>query len=671
MSTSRAKLAFFLLPFCYAGVLAAQVQLTGTTNGSVTFSGAVSTTAGTTLNISDGPSTFVSIYVLFPPQIGNNNTNLKASVMIQPAIDGVNVAVPWDLVEPNATPPNTTPCGPTDTPDTCQQDPVATSYYHHYTWAAIDGMGCGDTSTGSISQWFCDFPSANGMGVYKKVAIQLHGISQNTVSGGTGYYNSYTPAYVTQTWWQTAVGATAAQDVVNNISTLSGGTMSCGNYAGTISNGALSSANFTASADGNTITESVVDVTGILNTGDVVWIKGFSTAGFNVSGQAGAPITLLPNGLGGFNFSYPSSVSASGILGWNSVGNAIIKAVDSWPVPYETPYSSAYQALLSATIYHLNHLSEPIVTGGAKVAVSDRIAYFRPSVARGGEAIPICTNRVPLSNSTPPFGASTNTLIWNAWYEQIAKTVQAASPLMPVLFSLSAGDPAFPDANFAADQASRLQTYATARGDYFGFGSQGLAYLDKTGFVVGNCPDGSGAPDTGNNWGCMFGKYWSGANATLYATTMDTPSPSNDPLELQQIDCSNPDSSFSSSNPGSCFQGGWPGKTLDLTVLYPFTVGQNVRILELYSQDALLAFDPLYCKLPTSGTNCDIAPAHGGDGFGGALGSDVQYDFFNKVGIGTACSGTYAGVVAQAGATVSACGYANSLTNSIHGLQPH
>jgi len=38
--------------------------------------------------------TYTHIYVVFPPQSGINNTNLKSNVMKQAAIDGVTVVVP-------------------------------------------------------------------------------------------------------------------------------------------------------------------------------------------------------------------------------------------------------------------------------------------------------------------------------------------------------------------------------------------------------------------------------------------------------------------------------------------------------------------------------------------------------------------------------------------------
>jgi hypothetical protein len=60
------------------------------------------------------------------------------------------------------------------------------------------------------------------------------------------------------------------------------------------------------------------------------------------------------------------------------------------------------------------------------------------------------------------------------------------------------------------------------------------------------------------------------------------------PLELQQIDLSDPTASL---NPDS--------ETGDLRPLLPFAVQRHMTILELNSYDALLAYDPNYCVLAT------------------------------------------------------------------------
>src|SRR5260370_23359900 len=111
-----------------------------------------------------------------------------------------------------------------------------------------------------------------------------------------------------------------------------------------------------------------------------------------------------------------------------------------------------------------------------------------------------------------------------------------------------------------------------------------------------------------------------------------TASPTTVPLELQQIDCSNPtgyQTTFPNAN--NCFQGSpqGQGKTGNLGTLFPFATSNHGSIIELYSQDALLAFDPNYCKI--SGTTCSSL----GDLFGSSLSADTQYNFYTHVGQGT------------------------------------
>ena len=115
------------------------------------------------------------------------------------------------------------------------------------------------------------------------------------------------------------------------------------------------------------------------------------------------------------------------------------------------------------------------------------------------------------------------------------------------------------------------------------------------------------------------------------------------------------DVSFTSLNSNSCFQGGYPGKTKDLTSLLPWVTGsatlasQHVSIIELYNQDALLAYDAKYCDPDSVSKVCKSTA--GFDTFSG-LNTDVTYDFYIKAGQGTpACSGSncpHAQVINQA-----------------------
>ena len=192
--------------------------------------------------------------------------------MTQASIDGVTVPVHWSAVETIA--PTTTPRSPVGT-DVCQQDPAAPTYYHTYdNWSAIDGTGCTDFNADSVSQWFCDFPS--GSGTFKKVNLMLFGITQ-------GALNTYTPNYVTQSWWASAVGFAQPQDAVNTID--AGG---CGGYAG---NAVPVGSRW---AGDNTTPNSTIKVTlwpghGFVE-GDTIWVNGATDPLFNYTGQYGATV---------------------------------------------------------------------------------------------------------------------------------------------------------------------------------------------------------------------------------------------------------------------------------------------------------------------------------------------------------------------------------------------
>lgn len=574
-----------------------------------TFSMAQTTIYGSNTQLT-GNATVINaatarIYVVFPPQSdqspAKNNTNFKANVMTQGAIDGVTVPVLWSVVETSA--PTTTPCSPQS--DVCQADLSAAGYFHIYSWSAVDGTGCSDTNSNSISQWFCDFPLTSGH--FKKVNLILYGISNSPT-------NSATPSYVTQAWWSAATGFGATQDVVNTISTLGTGTSGCSQYTGSVAPpGATASFTGDNTAPNSTINVNWVTTHPFVN-GDVIWVSGVGTA-FDITAQNGRVVTVdSPT-----KFHY----TGSGQTGATVIGPSatIIKAVDSWPVPFETPYSAAYLSFLRAAIYHFNHSS-----------VFSQIGYIRPGVSRGGEAFPICKNRPPMTGATPPFSES----VWNGWYTSVNSGVQNASPQVQILYSINSGDPASPNADYSTQQAGIAISYSNSVGMFNGFGSQGLAQSD-TGFVSGNCPDDSTTPDTGNNWGCMFLKYWS---AGTIPTTV--------PLELQQVDCSNPTTYTAGS--GTCFHNGLPGSTLSLATLYPFAKQNHATIFELYSQDALLAYDPKYCDPDTTNQVCKNTT--GFDWFDPAIGPDTQYNFYVNAG--------------QYGSCGSSCPYA-AVLNATHG----
>jgi hypothetical protein len=574
-------------------------------------------------------TTYTHVYVVFPPQSSiPNNAHFTSYVMTQPSIDGVTLEVPWNVVEIN--PPTQMDCTSSMLPDKCQPDPYAIGWFHTYdNWSAIDGSGCSDQSPNSSSQWFCQFG-----GVYKKVNFELFGIGDSPT-------NSITPAYVTENFWITAASPSYLyQDVVNTINA-----SGCGGYSGTLSpTGAL----FQGNGAGYVNVSGWSSGQPTPTLGDTIWVGGFTglAAALNVEGQYGAAVYTGSTCSGTSptpNFCYALS-GAGSASGTGTTSTNLVRAVDSWPVPYELPYKAAWEAFLTAAIYHFNHYTNV-----------SQIAYIRPGVARGGEAIPLCTTVGPLYGMNPPSFPGTNPLYgqgtWEAWYAAVNSTVTAAQPQMQIMYSINSGDSQHPNANYATQEAMTAVSYSNATGLYNGFGSQGLQIADDTPF--GTCPGGTGAPTTSNNWGCMFTQYWSGGSTS---TTV--------PLELQQIDCSNPNG-YAPTGTNKCLHGtSGTGITGNLGQVYPFATSNHASILELYNEDALLAFDPYYCVI--SGSTCAVTGSPTSDSFGTDLSLNAQINFFNAAGISSGCNTTY-NVPAPISGT-GGCAYAATIS-SAHG--PH
>jgi hypothetical protein len=604
MLTVHRPLARLLVVFALCSTALAQTTIYGNTVK----------LQGRTTTINPG-STYTHIYALFPPQINpsgaSNRDNFVANVMTQSAIDGVTIFAPWNQVE--TADPTTTPCSPVGT-DLCQQDSAAPTYYHTYTWSAIDGnqtSPCSDTNQYSSAQWFCDFPS--GSGTFKKVNFELFGM------GGASSL-PFTPQYVTTSTWiqATAPSSYQYQDVTNSINA-----GACSNYSG---NTVPLGSNWKG---GNEFPNSTITVTLWTNhgfkEGDTIWVSGAASpnTAINVTVQHGSVIHVVTSS----EFQYTGSGQTSG-----QISGATLSAVSgnqSWVVPYELPYASAYEAFLKAAIYHFNNLNNTLTyTCSGNTCnfrqTTGQIAYIRPGVARRGEATADCRSVSWMSNTPYPNFSESQ---WVTWYKTVNSTVQSAGPQTQIMYSINVNSSP-QNSNYATDEAAAAVSYSNAVGMYNGFGSEGLAQAD-TSFDKTKCDHGTLVPDTGNNWGCMFTKYWSGANGPM--GTM-TPSPTTVPLELQQIDCSNPTDYTGAS---SCFSNQMPpGLTLDLRTLYPFATSQHVSILELYSQDALLAYDSNFCKV--NGSSCDVDSRY--DTFIPSLSVGAQNSFFVNAGVG--CSGT-------------------------------
>jgi len=82
-----------------------------------------------------------------------------------------------------------------------------------------------------------------------------------------------------------------------------------------------------------------------------------------------------------------------------SVPGTVVSVQQSWPVPYETPYKTGWEAFVAAAIVHYNdspHLSQ--------------ISYMRVGRSVGGEAYPPCT---PSLEQIPP----PNTYTKSGWLQ--------------------------------------------------------------------------------------------------------------------------------------------------------------------------------------------------------------------------------------------------------------
>ncbi len=560
-----------------SGGLAASSISTGSTTISASYSG-VSNSAP--LSVVLGQQ-FTYVFAVFPPVSGSNNTHFMDHVINQPSIDGVTVISNWTKAETGTPGPNT--CSPVGT-DTCQMD--AYGWTHKYNWSSIDSTN---------AQFFA---AAGGT---KKVNILLFGISgpgPNCMLNNS-CINASTPYYVTTPSWTSHVAATG-QDVIN------ANKDNCPNWYG------LFPTKMSRDANGLvTVTEGQHGY----NNGDTIWIGGTTPNDFNIAQasvtavqQVGATsiltitaansypagMTVTFNGLQNATFlngqtvtvssstptqftasfahadygptsesaatASPGGVQVQGVTsstfqyqsGTHSAGAAtsvgtIQSIAQSWPVPYELPYKEAWKPFVAAGILHY--------------ANNPQVAYMRIGKSAGAEAYPYCTStlqKLPAPNAYTKQG-------WLNYYTEIDDFVQAQNPTMQIMEPLNeAEDPK--DVTYGTSEAAIAVGHVNSLGNPNGFGAQGLQASDISNYT--------------NQVLCT--SDWCGTFNT-YSTTLY-------PLELQQYDISDPTGLNSSSH------------TQDLRPLLPFAVGRHMTILELYSYDALLAFDPNYCVLTVPDT---------------------------------------------------------------------
>ncbi len=511
------------------------------------------------------------------------------TVINQPAIEGVTVSIPWNQAETATPGPGT--CSPVGT-DTCQLD--AFGWTHTYKWSNIDSAN---------AVWFGAQSGSKKMNV---ILTGIGGAPPNCLLINT-CVNGVTPRYVTTSSWA-AHTASGSEDLINDNKD------GCSNYLGLIATSMTRDANGLV-----TVTEANHGY----SNGDTIWTGGTTPSNFDIAQEKIATVQVvsststltitaantLPAGtrvtfenLGAATFlngqtvtitsATPSSFTASfahsdygpasessgtanplGVTVQNATsttfqyqtavptaGSAttpgtVVSQQQSYPVPYETPYKAAWEAFVAAAILHYN--ASPNLS---------QITYMRVGRSVGGEAYPQCQGnleQLPAPNTYTRSG-------WLAYYADIDEFVQAQNPKMQILDPLNeTGSGATTDPSYGTDEAQIAVTYKNASGQTNGIGSQGLQASDITNYSAGN----------------RCASDWCGAFNTYASKGI--------PLELQQVGLSAP-----VAIPGT------NSATGDLRPLLPFAVSRRMTILELYSFDALLAYDPNYCVLPAVNGLC-------------------------------------------------------------------
>ncbi|MGA7220449.1 MAG: hypothetical protein WBX38_19190 [Candidatus Sulfotelmatobacter sp.] len=576
---------------------------------------------------------FTHVYVVAPPVSGINNQHLMASVMNQAAIEGVTVDISWLDAETGTPGPNT--CAPSSSnADTCQMD--ASGWTHTYDWTTIDNAN---------AQWFA-VPGN------KKVNIILDGIGSGGALAVCLYFNNcvnpITPYYVTTSSWAAQTGSTT-QDVIN------GNKDGCTNDVGLIATsmtrdasglvavampntykngdliwiGSTSASNFDISQESITAVQvagNVLTITAAnsLPVGSQVTFENLGAATF-LDQQTVTVLTSTPtqftasltnsnygptaetagtaNPLGvpvqnatSSSFQYQSGIASAGA---SSVQQTVISAQQSYPVPYETPYVTAFEPFVAAAIAHFN--ASPNFS---------QISYMRVGRSVGGEAYPYCVSNMenlPAPNTYSKAG-------WLQYYTDIDQFVQSQGPKMQIIDPLNeSGSGASADTSYGSSEASIAVTYKNAAGATNGVGSQGLQASDITSY----------------NENSQCTSDWCGVFNSDFQLGI--------PLELQQASLSAP-----------VAISGTDSATGDLRSLLPFAVDRGMTIFELYALDALLAYDPNYCVLvssspgtcnPSSSVSIPTIQLPAGD----------QYAYFQAVGqstqTGSTGDGSYAATI--------------------------
>ncbi len=398
--------------------------------------------------------------------------------------------------------------------------------------------------------------------------------------------NAATPYYVTTSGWITHTGSTG-QDVVNSPQN------ACTSYVGpgVVSISAASGTATVTLGAGQVTTSNGYPTSPTAS--DLVWISGATPSTLNTT-SAGAQILSVNQASNTFTYSTACTISCT-----SSTGNAIT-SVQSWIVPYETPMKTAMKTFIAAAIQHFgpNH--------SGVVVKPDQVSYLRFGKSVGGESFVYCSTG--LSGTIPAFSAT----VWQNYITEMTNFEQSQSPAMQIFEPINVVGSNNTD--YSDFEAADAIAHGNLFGSTFGFGSQGMSLLDVLNPL--SCV---------SNWCNSFGTYF----------------PRGSPLELQQIANSDPTDSTCGGG-GTCTPTGDSG---DLRGWLPFVVSKHATILELYSVDADLAFDPNYCVLNSTPTpHCDT----GSYGALNGLTTAQQLKFFQPtvtphdgsgVGLGNGCGG--------------------------------
>jgi hypothetical protein len=149
----------------------------------------------------------------------------------------------------------------------------------------------------------------------------------------------------------------------------------------------------------------------LLSSGAIQFTASSSHADYGPVAETGG--TASPQGVVVQNATTDTFQYQSGILaqGSASAPGTVVSVQQSWHVPYEPPYKTAWKSFIAATIAHFN--TSPNL---------GQISYIRIGRSVGGEAYPYCTDRLddlPTPNNYTKWN-------WLDYYEEIVRLYSIA-----------------------------------------------------------------------------------------------------------------------------------------------------------------------------------------------------------------------------------------------------